>query len=226
MDSSVGLVRWFDNKPVNLGSNFISSINPEMTSRYDKKEKNRLDVEVPEIVKIYNANMGGVDKFNQCISYYRIFMKSKKWTLRMMANGIDSAVVNFWLEYCRDCKTINLPKSKIMDLLNFRNSIAADLVSVGKTIQSNKKRGRLSQDSLSEDITDEPPKKNRSCEVRPPKNCRLDTVDQLPEFDEKKQASRCKAENCKGKTHIFCVKCKVHLCFVKPRNCFLKFHTT
>lgn len=35
---------------------------------------------------------------------------------------------------------------------------------------------------------------------------------------------RCKNEKCGKKTLVFCVKCKVHLCLVGKRNCFLEFH--
>lgn len=51
---------------------------------------------------------------------------------------------------------------------------------------------------------------------------RFDQKKHFPIFSRK--ISRCKNEDCDKKTHIFCSKCKVHLCIVKNRNCFLKFH--
>lgn len=222
-DRKVTLLRWYDNKIVNIGSNFMSSGTPENTYRYNKKTKTREEVEVPEIIKTYNANMGGVDTFNQCLSYYRTFLKSKKWTLRMISHGIDIAIVNSWYEYVRDTEKLKIPKSKRLDLLKFRSSIANDLVHVGRNVFTNKKRGRPSQDSLT--VDDSPQPKRRNTEVRPSNNSRLDSLDHLPEFDNKKEATRCKFKNCKGRTHIFCLKCNVHMCFVKERNCFIKFHT-
>lgn len=55
------------------------------------------------------------------------------------------------------------------------------------------------------------------------REARYDGVGHLPEFDSKNSSSRCK--RCHKKTtHVFCVKCNVNLCFVKDRNCFMKYH--
>ena len=37
--AKIGLVKWYDNKPVLLDSNFIISGTTDEVSRYDKKEK-------------------------------------------------------------------------------------------------------------------------------------------------------------------------------------------
>ncbi|KAK4876306.1 hypothetical protein RN001_012728 [Aquatica leii] len=54
----------------------------------------------------------------------------------------------------------------------------------------------------------------------PVKEVRLDGIGHLPEFDDKSTHSqtRCKYPNCKGKTHTFCSKCKVHLCIQIKQN--------
>lgn len=46
--------------------------------------------------------------------------------------------------------------------------------------------------------------------------------DHLPDFDEKKSSSRCRL--CKKTTHVICLGCNAHLCFVKERNCFKNYH--
>ncbi|CAK9827646.1 hypothetical protein ANTRET_LOCUS5324 [Anthophora retusa] len=51
-----------------------------------------------------------------------------------------------------------------------------------------------------------------------------DNVDHMPQIDNKKEATRCKLPLCKGRTHFYCDKCRVHLCLVKKRNCFERFH--
>lgn len=65
----------------------------------------------------------------------------------------------------------------------------------------------------------------KKTEKKPLNEIRYDTVNHLPDVDNSKNGSRCKNENCEFKTHVFCTKCQVHLCLIKGRNCFKKFHT-
>lgn len=68
------------------------------------------------------------------------------------------------------------------------------------------------------------PTKERKTEKRPDHFIRYDQLSHFPEIDENSIAVRCKKEGCTFKTNVFCVKCKVHLCFIKGRNCFRCFH--
>ena len=49
--------------------------------------------------------MGGVDKMDFLIQLYRIFIRSRKWTLRVIFHFVSVAVNNSWLEYQRDADT-------------------------------------------------------------------------------------------------------------------------
>lgn len=62
-------------------------------------------------------------------------------------------------------------------------------------------------------------------ETRPNEESRYDNIGHLPTVDECKSPTRCKMEGCRLKSHIVCIKCKVHLCLKLDKNCFLKFHT-
>lgn len=108
---NVTMVKWIDNKLVCLASSFIGSGSLDTVQRWDKKQKEFM-IDRPECVKRYNYAMGRVDQFNQMISYYRIFIKSKKWTLRAIFYAIDFAVVQSWIEYKRDALAQNIPKKK------------------------------------------------------------------------------------------------------------------
>ena len=69
----------------------------------------------------------------------------------------------------------------------------------------------------------EPCKIRSACEVWPSACVQYDSVSHLPEFDDKEEKTQCK--NCTtNRTHIYCVKCQVHFCFVKGRNCFSASH--
>jgi len=69
LSCNIGLVQWYDNKVVNLASNFITSGNTDVVRRWDKKNKTYVDVERPEIVQKYKKSMGGVDNMDKLISY-------------------------------------------------------------------------------------------------------------------------------------------------------------
>lgn len=55
--------------------------------------------------------MGGVDKIDQIISTYRTFIKSKKWTLRLITQAFDMVVANCWLQYLEDTKLLKVQKN-------------------------------------------------------------------------------------------------------------------
>jgi len=60
-DGKIVLVKWFDNKPVNLESSCMG-VEPEgCCRRWSKSERKYIDIKQPAIVKNYNAFMGGVD---------------------------------------------------------------------------------------------------------------------------------------------------------------------
>lgn len=166
--------------------------------------------------------MGGVDLLDQFLSYYRIFIKSNKWTLRIIFHFVDVAVVQSWIEYKKDFDILKLPKTDFLSLLNFRMRLAKCLIYVKKT--SNRKRGR----PVTADETEEPddvPQKRTKQEMRPLKEIRLDQTNHLLLHDQKKESGRCKFPSCTGKSHITCSKCKVHLCLNASKNCFFKFHS-
>ncbi|KAL4125830.1 hypothetical protein QTP88_010070 [Uroleucon formosanum] len=110
---NIGIVKWFDNIAVNLGSNFIASGEVDRVTRWDKKEKQFVDIERTEIVRLYNKSMGGVDKLDQLISYYRIFIRSRKWTLRMIMHAFDMAISNCWIQYKKEADILKVPFLKL-----------------------------------------------------------------------------------------------------------------
>jgi len=63
--------------------------------------------------------MGDVDRIDQLISTYRIFIKSKRYTLRLITHAYDMIVANSWLEYLKDANLLKVPKDKTLDLLHF-----------------------------------------------------------------------------------------------------------
>ncbi|XP_022167869.1 piggyBac transposable element-derived protein 4-like, partial [Myzus persicae] len=210
---NIALVKWFDNKAVQLGSNFISSGTPTIVQRFDRKKKSLVFIECPEVVYLYNKSMGGVDKHDQLVSYYRTFIKSKKWTLRMLFHIFDMAVVNSWLEYKRDAINLKIPTKEIMDLIHFKQHLAESLIMIGSlSTPISKRRGRPSS---SDSINITPTRSPKNVDKRPLEEVRKDQYGHHPEYDDRKEAIRCKFEGCTGRTHVYCIKCGTHLCFTK-----------
>lgn len=68
-----------------MASNFITSVITsllESVSHWDKKKKKKnkqyIDIKMPEIIKLYKKSMLAVDKHDQLVSYNRIYTKSRK----------------------------------------------------------------------------------------------------------------------------------------------------
>jgi len=105
---NMGLLKWYDNKAVALGSNFVTSGVTDKVTRWNKKNKIYEEIERPEVIQLYNKSMGGVDKIDQLISLYRTFIRSNKWTLRMICHVFDVAVANCWLQYKKDAERLKV----------------------------------------------------------------------------------------------------------------------
>ncbi|CAM4635621.1 unnamed protein product [Leuciscus chuanchicus] len=158
-DGKICVVKWYDNKPV-LMLSVVHDAHPEDTcQRWDKKQKQYVSIRRPCIVREYNNNMGGVDLTDRMISYYRMSVRTKKWTLRMLMHFTDVALANSWLLYRQDHTVRGTPRKGIMQFLEFRMEVA-------KTF--------LAQHNAQEDTTDlseqedntEPKKKCPSAEGR------------------------------------------------------------
>ena len=52
--------------------------------------------ELPQIVRLYNENMGGVDRNDQNITLYSVSIRDKKWHFPLFAHCIDMAMQNAW----------------------------------------------------------------------------------------------------------------------------------
>ncbi|KAH7939080.1 hypothetical protein HPB52_005433 [Rhipicephalus sanguineus] len=85
-DEKVAIVKWKDSRTVLLASTCAGTTNVEPVKRWSKKEKKYIDVPAPEVVRRYNASMGGVDTCDRLVENYRVAVKTKKWTLKHRFN--------------------------------------------------------------------------------------------------------------------------------------------
>ncbi|XP_053600445.1 piggyBac transposable element-derived protein 3-like [Plodia interpunctella] len=215
----VALVKWKDNKSVLLVSNCTGNEHVEIVKRWDKQTRSYIDVTAPKIVTNYNSYMGGVDILDQMMEYYRTFIKTNKWTLKVIIHFLDLAVVNSWRQYKIDCEAANLPKKKIMDLLDFKMALADSLLLT--PINRRRHNDAENDEDLAED---QPPVKRKYMPSKPSEAKRYDGYDHLPMFDDIRAPRTCRMENCVSRSKIRCVKCDVYLCLSRGKDCFKNYH--
>ena len=104
-------------------------------------------------------------------------------------------------------------------LCDFKLRLAKSLMMSGK--DNMKKRDRPSAESAQCKFTKKK-KTGKATKPLPEEDIRKDGIGHLPTYHENR--GTCKNPDCKGKIHMFCMKCKVHLCCEKNRNCFVAFH--
>ena len=151
--------------------------------------------------------MGGVDLLDSLVSLYKQKMKSKRWYMYIFWHTLLIAAVNAWLWYKRHCTLLN---EKPIKLCNFIRDAGSGL------IECKAKIGRPGASGLS------PPLKPKCTSKRTSADARHDGVDHQPLWSDKRQ--RCKYSCCEALSYVKCVKCNVHLCLNKERNCFTAYH--
>lgn len=111
------ITAWNDNRLVLSISSCDSTYPIGTANRWIHKEKKKLPVPQPNVIKTYNKFMGGVDRMDENISNYRISIRSKKWWWPIFAFSIDMSIHNAWQIYRRQ-KNCNKT-----DYLNFRREV-------------------------------------------------------------------------------------------------------
>ena len=239
-DGRMCIVKWYDNKPVMMIS-AVHGVQPEDTcQRWDKKLKRYVTVARPSVVREYNSKMGGVDLVDRMMSYYRMDARTNKWTFRMIMHFTDLALANSWLLYRQDLTTRGAQRKNVMQFLEFRMDVAKTFLShCGGGGDPSREAGggaessegtecgegarRRRRSSVAEEDRGE--KRRRPVQELPHVSARRRANAHLPEVIGLKNAARCRAEGCSGKSRVQCSTCKVFLCLQTNRNCYSAFHS-
>ncbi|XP_076842062.1 piggyBac transposable element-derived protein 3 isoform X2 [Brachyhypopomus gauderio] len=216
-DGKICVVKWYDNKPVLMMSSVHAREPEDNCQRWDKKLKQYVTISRPNIIREYNSKMGGVGLASRIISFYRMSGRTKKWTLRMLMYFADLALANSWLLYRKDLTVCGTPKKNIMQYLEFRMEVAMTFLA---------EHANDSSDVSEQDDPDVLVQgKKRPAKAVPHVSFRRRANAHLPEMVNMKNAARCRAKGCSGKTRVRCGTCKVFLCLQGDRNCYTAFHT-
>ena len=126
------LTKYMDSKLLFLISNFIDTNRLCTKSRWSRKLQQYIEISFPEIVKVYQILMKGVDISNQLISYYEIDIRMKKWWKRLFNHLIDIAVVNSYILYNKS------GRGEVLSQKKFRESIVLSVIAKYKVEQISK----------------------------------------------------------------------------------------
>ena len=120
-NSTVSLVKWFDNKSILMASSIYGVEAEDDYRRWSKKERAHVQVRRPNVITQYNKNMGGVDLCDRMISYHRMEVRTKRWNLHVISHFIDMVLSNCWIEHRIDSQST-------MQLYDFRSTVVLALM--------------------------------------------------------------------------------------------------
>lgn len=209
-------VKWMNCRGLIVASTFASAQPVVKEKSWDRKLLRHISITCPSIISQYNTFKRGVNALDALISTCPIQIKSTKFYHKFFYYFLGMVIVNSWLLYQRDCDCHHVPKKMRKDFIAFRAAIAQTLCLQGKDV-SRKRSGTPFPDNE----MDFQKKKHRT-KAFPTQEVRSDSVGHWPVVERVRQ--RCKHLNCKGVTPNKCIKCNVHLCFNKRKNCFRDFH--
>lgn len=177
------ILKWNDNKCVTIATNHETIVPLYQATRWDRKAKEKKQIQQPTVLKKYNCYMGGVDQHDWNVGKYSVQIRGKKWYWALFTRTIDMSIVNAWTIY-------RMVNKSDMPLLTFRRNIAVSYLK----LEVKSMVGRPTLSSASKVFDD----------VR---------YDNKGHFMETRgQQRRCQRQFCKSKPVTFCLKCQVTLC--------------
>ena len=178
----------------------------------DDLENEYINVNCPSNIIYYNKNMGGVDRLDFFVSLYRIYIKSKKWPLRVIFHFIDLFIVTSWFQYIKDCQSLNVPKRKQKTLKLFRLELAEVLILRGYNPLDKSSPGRHAlRHTYTQNL---------------PPQVRYDGSGHFPDWriGSRQRCIVCANDATPKFSYVACEKCNVYLCLNAARNCFRDYH--
>ena len=165
-----------------MASNAFGVEPMQKASRWNKVQNERVDVDCPHSVQMYNRSMGGTDRMDQNIRRLRVSIRSKKWWWPLFTWGLTVTLQNCWLLYRR--------KKQNVKFLDFAREVAQSLLYKNRCVQYYPRRyqqERLTTDEVRFDMG----------------------LPHLVDQEETNIKRRCKV--CKLKTTYICITCVAHL---------------
>ena len=159
---------------------------------------------IPTLAQTCNGTMGGTDRFDQQLSYYKSTIKTKRWQPRIFTHLISAAVVNAHILY-RTSNKLQL-EDKGCSLLSFIDLLIDDFA---KAHRAEKKGARAASRYV-----------GLHCPVK---------KTSIVYSDRTRLEGRQCCKVCNLRVNTYCEQCDVALCFGDFQNpddsCFKQYHT-
>ncbi|CAB3259533.1 unnamed protein product [Arctia plantaginis] len=202
--------------------------------RYDRKLRSY--VQVKEVIKEYNSNMGSVDLTDRLLAVCPSRMRTKKWTVRFISLMIDLSVVNAWIKYKADQKLKGTRPHQIFQLRTFKQAIAEKKLDDYLLSETESEREIAESVDVLEEVTLVTSSSTSTSKLRNTSKRGRPPVKAIPSAAFRQCGSlhlpamgswqhRCRQKGCTLKTTVYCNACELPLCFTVKRNCFADFHT-
>lgn len=239
----ISTVLWKDNKSVRLASTYVGiepfakanpNQQPAKAPRYDRKQKQFVEVDCPQIIREYNSHMGGVDLMDGLMGRYHIRAKTLNPMTRLFYHFIDMASTNSYILYRRiysersnDSSNISAEDETLLELPQFREQIAAGLVAYSERRKVGRPSSALGRPPPT--LRESSPSQLSSSGIgkkakHPVQDVRFDGHDHFPVWLSKEGGKK-KCKLCKSsQTQCICQKCDLHLCCSYAKNCFYDYH--
>ncbi|XP_069669522.1 piggyBac transposable element-derived protein 3-like isoform X2 [Periplaneta americana] len=195
-NEGIGIVRWVDNSVVTIASTCHGVQPISYVSRYSQAQKKKMRIPCPTLCDAYNKFMGGTDRMDENISYYRIGIRGKKWWWSIFTWMLDAAVHNSWLLMKKSGANISH--------LEFRRHIVQTYLQRYRNMPICTARPSVTRSS------------NQKCRISV--DIRLDGAGHLVAASNRRH---CAGRDCNSVVRTECTKCKIGLCI----PCFVPFHT-
>lgn len=211
------VIKWYDNKEVTVASNHYGASPVAQVKRWDKKKKVFIHIPCPAIISAYNKGMGGVDRCDQLLAFYRMKNKTPKWYKRILLHFTDLALINAFILRKAQQNSPTLP------LYEFKLAVATALMHADNFSEPLSRAAVLLRD---QGLVDAGRAGNGDPVGWPDPSdaSRLDGSNHWPAFVANRPRT-CRLRGCKQRSTVWCSKCRVYLCVKSKQNCFVLYHT-
>lgn len=223
MEKKAYFIAWQDNKPVHILSTIPSGISKckrwkSIVTNNSRESWTQVELDIPDVIELYNQGMGGTDSIDQRLAYYRPKIKTISWIPKVLIHLMNVTVFNSFVIY-RDLVSKTSDKRCILlDFIrNLATSLAGDYLQLNQQVHQNVASNVMKKSQWLND-------RSRLVGKHFPRLCKVGRPNTRNMHHTSEQGF---CMRCNKHIRYKCITCKVFLCIESQSNeetCFEKFH--